>query len=312
MKKHRIGTIISYCSNDYRFLEPCIKEVQKFSSHVILTACNHFFNGTLENRELLNRSYFEHPSCKFIEFDYNPSKPYGLYCPFQPSDEDWIHYWHSTGRYIGFYFLPDDIDYILFLDIDEIVDGQRFLDWLDNTNYADYEAVRFYSFFYFRSSKFRAKSYSLNALLVKKSSIDQPDNLLTIYERKGIFDDIAGIKLNHVLGLDNIPLVHHYSWVKPKAELLLKVKSWGHHYEKDWASLLEKEFSCEFSGIDTLYGLSYEEVAALYNPLEIDVEAIKSAQIFGLLPISHFSNVKLVNKDSFFQLSIKKMLSGQK
>src|SRR5690348_5600122 len=97
----QLCTIINYCTHDYRFLQACIEEAKLISSQVIVAVCDHFFDGTPENRALLRQSYQEHPDCLFVEFAYDPSKPYGLYCPYKPTDEDWAHYWHSTARYVA-------------------------------------------------------------------------------------------------------------------------------------------------------------------------------------------------------------------
>jgi hypothetical protein len=271
----KIATIISYCTNDERFLDLCVEHARPFSSQLIITTSSHFFDGAPENREKLNRAYSNYQDCSFVEYAFDSEKPYGIYCPVKACDDDWIHYWHSTARYVGFHFLNEEIDHLLFLDVDEIVDTARFMEWLSFFQKEPFDAVRFYSYFYFRKASLRAKSFSLNALLVSRKALVNPEMILTVYERKGLFDAIAGKKCNYVLGLDDAPLVHHYSWVRSEEELQRKVKSWGHHYEKDWQALLKEEFSKEFAGRDSLYGLEYEEVKALHDPLQ--ATALKSA-----------------------------------
>lgn len=288
-----ITTIINYCTNDYRFLDLCIEEAKKISTQIIIPVCDHFFNGTPENRELLQRSYSEHPDCEFIEFEYGT--PYGIYCPLKPDDDNWIHYWHSTSRYVGYHFLREEITHVLFLDVDEIIDSGRFIERLKTI---DCNAARFSSYFYFRKASSRATMFPLNALLIKKDIVE-PEKILSVYERKGLFEEIDEPKINHVMGLDGKPLVHHYSWVKPQEELRHKVKSWGHHFEKNWEELLEKEFSKEFSGVDDLYGLTYEEVEQLHDPLK-EIKPSKS------IPTS-FPNVKKVDSKEILRLGIRKL-----
>ncbi len=268
--QHSIGTIINYCTNDYRFLKLCIENAKQISSQIIISVCDHFFDGTPENRELLNRSYQEHPDCTFIEFAYDPSNPYGLNCPFKPDDDDWAHYWHSTGRYVGFQFLDEKIEHVLFLDVDEIVDGARFNTWLETSGYRDHNAARFYSNFYFRTPEYRAVSPALNALLVKKEAITSGEMLLTALERKGTFDLIEGRKLNYVADSEGVPLIDHYSWVRTKEELLLKVSTWGHHAERDWTSLVEAEFARPFTGTEEVFGLRYEKVEPRFEMLSME------------------------------------------
>jgi hypothetical protein len=263
-----IATVISYCTNDYRYLAICIEEAKKFSSQIIVVVADHFFNGVPENRELLERSYAEHPDCLFVEFEFDPKRLYGTYCPYSQEDADWIKYWHSTSRYVGYHYLDKQTEYVNFLDVDEIIEGERFLAYLNQFAYRDYAALRFLSYFYFREPSFRATTFAPNFLLVRKSAISSPEMLLTVRERKGIFDTVVGKKIL-LVGPDDKPLVHHYSWVRTKEELLFKVKSWGHSLEKNWTALIEEEFSHPFRGREVIHGLnSYETVSPRFDPFQ--------------------------------------------
>ena len=174
-----IATIINYCTTDYRFLHYCIEEAKKFSQQIIIPVCSHFFNGEPENRALLQLSYLEHPDVQFVEFSY-AEQPYGMYSPLTPFDEEWAHYWHSTARYVGFHFVHE-CDYVLFLDVDEIVEADRFIKWLQEFNVSDFNALRFSSYFYFREPSNRAiDQFPLNALLVKKQAIESPEIILDV------------------------------------------------------------------------------------------------------------------------------------
>jgi hypothetical protein len=261
-----IGTVISYCTNDWRFLNLCIEEARRFSSQVIVVVCDHFFDGTPEDRALLEWSYAQHPDCLFLEFTYDPEQPYGLYCPVRPGEEDWAHYWHSTGRYIGYHYLDEAIETVLFADVDEIYDGNRFQEWLENFDYRSYEAIRFASYYYFREAKYRALSWLPLSLLARKEAI-LPELLLDLRERQGVFEGLAGQKMMQAVGLDGQPLLHHYSWVKTKEEMLIKARTWGHRHERDWIGLIEEEFSHPFNGTEAFYGMHYEEVESWRDPL---------------------------------------------
>jgi len=260
----KIATIINFCTNDYRFLRLCIEEAKKFSKQIVIPVCSHFFNGEPENRILLDQAYREHPDVKFIEFAYG-EEPYGVYCSLTSADEDWAHYWHSTARYVGFQFV-EECDYVLFLDVDEIIDGERFIEWVKNIG--DFNAIRLESYFYFREPCYRAKErFPLNALLVKKEAIATSEIILDVLERKGLYDQIEGPKCCHVRGLDQKPLVHHYSWVRSPEELKQKVCTWGHRHDKEWLVLIEKEFAEPFSGTDRIHGFEYETVDPVHDVL---------------------------------------------
>jgi hypothetical protein len=220
--------------------------------------CNSFFNGEPENRELLNRSYQDHPGVQFVEFAYD-EEPYGSYSPLTSQDEDWSHYWHSTARYVGFHFV-EDVDYVFFLDVDEIVEASRFIEWLQNFPVENFSALRLESYFYFGSAENRAiDCFPLNGLLVRKEALVSHEMILDVFERKGLYDQIEGPKQSHVRGLDGKPLVHHYSWVRTEEELKKKIATWGHRHDRDWEALLST---------DRLYRFQYEQVKPFCNPFE--------------------------------------------
>ncbi len=263
---HQIGTVVSYCTNDFRFLTMCIEEARHFSSQIIVVAADHLFDGTPEDQARLESACLRHPDCLFIEFSYDPVQPYGLYCPVTSEDPEWVRYWHSTGRYIGFHFLDPKIETVLFADVDEVHEGKRFIEWLDGFDYRSFDAIRLASYFYFRSASHRALSWLPSSLLVKRSAL-APETILDLLERQGMLEGMAGTRMRQAVGLDGQPLVHHYSWVKTKEEMLVKAKSWGHKHDKDWEGLIEEEFSAPFRGKDTFYGLHYEEVSPWKDPL---------------------------------------------
>ena len=52
-----ITTVLMYCSNDFRWIEKCVEQASKISNEIIIPVCDHYFDGTSENRELLNKAY---------------------------------------------------------------------------------------------------------------------------------------------------------------------------------------------------------------------------------------------------------------
>lgn len=287
----KIATVINFCTTDYRFLRFCIEGAKTFSTQIVIPVSSHFFNGEPENRALLDQAYRQHQDVQFVEFAYG-EEPYGIYCPLTPADEDWAHYWHSTARYVGFQFVKA-CDYVLFLDVDEIVDGKRLIEWLEKFNIAEFNALRLESYFYFREPCYRAKEqFPLNALLVKKEAIDSIEMILDVLERKGLYDQIKGPKCSHVRGLDGQPLVHHYSWVRTPEELKQKVCTWGHRYDKEWLGLIKRELAQPFSGTDRIHGFEYETVDPVHD-------------VFQQKKLPH---VQSVDRNSLFEIAIQKML----
>ncbi|MCH9614172.1 MAG: hypothetical protein SP1CHLAM54_11880 [Chlamydiia bacterium] len=268
-----LTAIISYCTHDARFLDLCLKEVRYFADEIIVCVSDHFFNGEEEDRGILNRHYHDHRDVKFIEFAFG--ELYGLFPRVEKADL--IHYWHSTSRYLGSMYAEGDT--FLFLDVDEIVDGARFSKWFKERGGMIEAAIHLLSHFYFREPQYRAKSVPSYALMMKQDALE-PELILDPLERKGMFNTITGLKLDHAVGLDGEPLIHHYGWVHPKKELLCKVKRWGHHLDKPWAEKIEEEFSRPFSGKDSVFGLTYDEVTPVHDPLSVKVEPLEGDYSF--------------------------------
>ncbi len=275
-EKFPISSVISYCTNDYRYLAKCIEEVKKFSSQVVVVTCDHFFSGEPEDEKLLLQTYAEFPEIEFIEFAHIKDHLYSKYINRSPDDRDWFDFWHSTTRYIPFFFVKNSCDYILFLDSDEIVEGDLFLEWLNTEEYRTYDALRWLQYYYFREPVFVASDFQIGGLMAKKGSLT-PSILLNTDDRCGIFHSVEGEKREGV-SYKGRPMIHHYSWVKTKEECLLKARNWGHAWEKDWKSLIEEEFSRDFLGKD-FEGRKYEKIPeAYFNPLEVKIDRSEQQQ----------------------------------
>lgn len=240
VKMKNIATVICYCTNDYRYIGKCIEEALKFSDQILVPVCDHFFDGTPENKQLLQQTYAEHPHIQFIEFPYGDT----LYAPHIQITQDhpnWPKYWHSTARLIGFFHTQEAIDWILFLDTDEICDGKRMLDWLESTDLNLYTAHRPLQYRYVKSPAHPWIKFEVSSLLVKKALLT-PTMIFNPQERYGIQKALPG---KQVIGAthDGLPLVHHYSWVKTQQEILTKTRTWGHRDDAPWQTLLDREYS---------------------------------------------------------------------
>ena len=264
-----IATIICYCTNDYRFLRKNVEEAKLFSNEIIIPVCDHFYNGAPENRALLERTYQEFPECRFIEFQYDSNRLYHPYISSEISGHDWSKFWHSTARYIGALFVPSSIEYALFLDADEIIDGKRFLAWLKSEEYLRWNAIRFLAYVYVHRSSLRVLSPCLCSLLAKIPSADFLA-LLTSNERLGWFSSLPEPKKSHFTDDEGKPFVHHYSWVRTKEECLSKATSWGHRLDRDWISPIEKMFENPSKDLKLMdFGHGFEEVEVFFDPLAV-------------------------------------------
>src|SRR5262249_27563083 len=145
-----LTAVISFCSNDWRFLKRCIEGVAPVCEHVIVTVCDHFFDGSEENYSLLQQAFKEFPQCQFLAFCFYPLQSYRPCSPLFPEHCNWRHEWHNTGRWLGYLYAPKNTDFFLFLDGDEVVDSTAFLKWLSSTDLDKLTACRFACFFHFR------------------------------------------------------------------------------------------------------------------------------------------------------------------
>lgn len=246
----KLASIISFCTHDLRFLDRCIKSISLFSDQILIPVCDHFYNGKAEDLDLLQRIYAKYPEVDFIEFAYSETEVYGTPSRLVPYTPGWAQHWHSTARLIGTYFLKPEIDAVLFLDVDEIFEREPTL--------GNYDAIRFATYWYHKTADHVATTRPDGPLLVKREKLTH-ELLLNEDERCGMFEEIRGKKIRSFS--EKNPLVHHYSFVRTPSEMLAKVRSWGHHWERDWEKLIDEEG-------DFVRGYTYEKREPYWDPLQ--------------------------------------------
>jgi hypothetical protein len=253
-KNSNIASVISFCTYDLRFLDKCIQSVKPFSSQILIPVCDHFYNGLPEDRSLLEKIYHKYQDIDFVEFAYSEEEFYGTPVKFIPGSPEWGHQWHNSGRLVASYFLNRDITHILFLDVDEI-----FSENLYAIPFGEFEALRFATYWYFKSANSCATVYPDGPLLLKRELLSH-ELLLNIHERMGMYLGIKGKKQREYLHKGK-PIVHHYSWVRTREEMLQKVRSWAHHWERNWEELIDQEE-------DFVRKYSYREIEPFWEPLQ--------------------------------------------
>ena len=246
-KQPSIACIINFCTHDARFLSTCIREVAGFSDQVIVACSDHFFDGIPENKVLLKKAESENPQAQFV------------YLAFEKDENSDPQYWVTLSRWNALSQVKEGTDYILFLDADEIVDGKRMKQFLDAFPLSRFNIIKLANYYYFRESRFRAKVLEDSVILVRKNLLTR-ELVVDYQDRNKAWEMLPEQKQRMVQGADGRPLVHHFSWVRTKEEMLRKVQSWGHAGERNWISLVEEEFSRPFSGKDFIHGYEYEEV----------------------------------------------------
>lgn len=230
----------------------------------MISVCDHFFDGAPELQENLEAVIEEFPNCEFVIYPFDrknfPKK-------YRELSND-PHFWHSLSRYIACSSLKEDIEYVLFLDVDEIMEAKKFKHFLENFPYKDFDVFRLANYWYFREPCYQAEQWEDTPVMVKKDLLTRKI-LLHKEERNAIYEMVNGKKKRYVTAQDGLPMIHHYSWVRTKEDMLKKVSSWGHKKDQDWVALVESEFSHDFDGEDFIHHYAYKKVPSF---VEIDLE----------------------------------------
>jgi len=244
----KIASLINYCSNDYRFIKKVIDNVTPFSSQIIVPVCDRFFDGTKENRELLDKTYKENSGAQFIEYEWQPNY--------------WTQYWSNMSRLLSVQNLNDDIDWVMLFDSDEVVDTELFVQFLKEYKF-EHSSYQLANYFYFREPIYQ--SYKLeDSVVLCKRELMNTNVFDKNYERQQYCANLNVPKLRMVTFKEQ-PMVHHYSWVRTKEQMLKKVQTWWHREDRDWTDLVEKEFSHPFTGKDFIHGYEYKTVDNKFN-----------------------------------------------
>jgi hypothetical protein len=260
MPQHPIATIVNFCSNESRFIGSCLTQALLFSKQVIVPVCDHFFDGTPENRLLLEQIYRAYPECHFVEYPFIPSEiPRHIFQSVTPA-----HFWHSCSRLVGSTFLDESVESVLFLDADEVADGARFSDWLEVSNYRQHSVLKLANYWYFREPIHQALPWEDSVVLAQAKALS-PELILRQEERDALYDGLPGPKRRHIAGCDGQPMFHHYSWVRTKEEMLKKVSAWSHKNDRDWKPLVEQEFTTPFKGTDFIHGYKYRTIQSPFD-----------------------------------------------
>jgi hypothetical protein len=290
MRKYPLATIVNFCTNESRFIKLCLEQALKFSRQVIVPVCDHFFDGTKENRPLLEKIYAAFPQCLFVEYPFTPERISKKLLQQVPA----THLWHSLSRLIASQFLEQSIESVLFLDADEIPDSDRFVEWLECSDHSCHTVLKLANYWYFREPCYQAEKWEDSIVFAQRRALES-HLLLRKEERDAIYDLLPGPKRRMVVGSDGHPMFHHYSWVRTEEEMLKKVRGWGHRLDRDWESLVKKEFLGPFQGVDFVHEYRFRTISPTF-PVS-----------FGALEFAPKgpANVRRVNAD-FLQLAIKK------
>lgn len=243
--RRSLATVISYCSLDERFIRPNLRQALLCSDEIVVAIGDRLFDGRLEDSEHLNALSRDFPQVRFVQYSVDMSLP--------------AHDRHNLARVAGYAALRQKTDLVAFVDADEVLDGMAVRRWLTLRRSTWWNVQKLASYWYFREPTYRAKSLEDSVLVVKRSLIGDVPRF-GASEREALFRGTRPPRRRGVKGAGGDVMVHHYSWVRTKEQMLGKVQNWGHLHDRNWTELVEREFEQEFSGTDFVHGYEYEIV----------------------------------------------------
>ncbi len=245
-----IEAVILYSTNDYRFFNTCISNLVNCNIKCHVITYSHMWNGEVENKILLEKSQDNFKDIDLVDF-------YQI---------DWISgstswYWEGLGRYLGTQQVSQNCQYILYIDIDEIIDPIKFKNWIDKQEYKQYDALKLACYWYWREPEYQAEDLEDSVILFKTElakTLPMQSGGRELYFNSG--RKVIRFAESHD------PMIHHYSWVRTKEQMLKKTNNWGHNNDRgDWVDLIEEEFSRPFNGTDFLHNYTYKTIENIFN-----------------------------------------------
>jgi hypothetical protein len=265
---HKIATIIIACSDEFHFLDKLLPQVTMFSAYTSVAIGSSRWNGDEENMGKIYAFLNKHK--------YNSNTKFTLYDPLNEACEcEYAHYIkkkemipEAYARYIALQNIPPNVeyDYILFLDSDELVEGNKMLNWFNTNTYKQYDVMKLSCYWYWREPIYRANNYEEDSIVMMKKEYATPNIIFHDYARTFFYIAIPGNKTRNVKGVNNEIMIHHYSWCRNKQQMLNKVNAWGHKNDfQNLVELVNEEFSHPFNGTDFLRGYQYDVVDNIFQ-----------------------------------------------
>jgi tetratricopeptide (TPR) repeat protein len=263
---NNISVVINYCSLEREFLNICIRECLKFSDDVVVSYGSHFYDGTIEDHEHIKQEIINNKNIRFVKYEVDVN----VDLKKQRGVETRPHaYWHNLARWTGINAIKRN-EWILFLDVDEIPNGERLKAWKKEVKLEQETSYSLANYWYFKSPNYQATAWEETAKIIYQKNINE-EAVFGDFERDHL-QNRGGKKTAHfVLGLDGLPLIHHFSWVRKKEVLLKKIKSWGHKDQiEDPINYVESIFKNKNIN-DSVHNYKYKYV---YNQYRLKINTV--------------------------------------
>lgn len=261
-----IGVILSTSTTELRFLRTQLDECAKFASQTIVCIGNHRFDGiTPEPLESFESVIREYPNVHFLIYPVTPPETFSNPLPLRPGA-----YWHNMSRIVGALRLKEDIHWVMFLDGDEVPEGAALNAWEQHALAKGTKDRIIYlaNYWYFKDPIYRAKYLEQSVPVVPRSLFsDEKETVLLLMDanERYCFTSLDLEVCEFELSLNKEPMIHHFSWVRSKEDILRKIATWGHQGEQPWEALIEETWDKAFDGRDFVHGYEYDIVENKYG-----------------------------------------------
>lgn len=242
MNKYNISAVIPFASYDYPFFKRCIDNLLLLGIECIVVVYDHLYGGEPENTHILNiceRWYKNEPLFQMVRLNWTPGH--------RPI------YWEAFARHMGALHSSIGNEYLLFIDIDEIIDPIEMDKWLSKKKYRRYRGIKLNCYMYDRKPTLQLKKPHYNTILCKKwyalSLGFKPEARLQFFNNKNkISRWLAKLRLNPIFYIyRGKPFIHHYTGYRNNMDK--KLNNWSHC---DDPKIVKAIIESRYESIDSL------------------------------------------------------------
>jgi len=237
-----LGIVINYCSNEKAFIDSLIRECSRISPYISVAYGDHMYDGTPEDTTyLLENIRRKYPHVKYVPYSVDVATD--LY-KMRGVVQRPTAYWCNLARWKGYRAIEEQaasekgtIDWVLFLDADEIPVADMFMDWASRLSSRDEKgytlmlppthSFKFANYWYFKNETNQSTVFEDSILMIHTDMITE-DSVFHDLERDGILAVAKPQQYRMVKSATGEPMFHHYSWVRGRAGLTKKLKTWAH------------------------------------------------------------------------------------
>lgn len=220
-----LGVIISFSTNELCFLDALLSQTSLISDDIVVSYGDKFFNGDDQDLTFLKEYATKYPKIKWTKYNVDVNLNVNLR---QGVIKRPMAYFHNLSRYYAIQQLKNTSKWVLIIDADEIPEGNKFNQLYKSLHKKTDNCYKIACFWYFKELKYQARTYEDSPLIIEKKYLTKK-NIFTDEERDGIYQDIKQSCHRDIRNIDNLPVMHHFSFIrKNKKDLLKKLQNWGH------------------------------------------------------------------------------------